>query len=78
MHDTCCCDRLAKANNSDDHAPRISVVIPLYNEEESIPHLRTALHEALDSSGYSYEIIIVDDGSKDKSFHFVPRVGFAG
>jgi glycosyltransferase involved in cell wall biosynthesis len=66
-------DRLAKANNSDDpaSAPRISVVIPLYNEEESIPHLRTALHEALDSSGYSYEIIIVDDGSKDKSFRLL-------
>jgi len=66
-------DRLAKANNSDDpaSAPRISVVIPLYNEEESIPHLRTALHAALDDSGYSYEIIIVDDGSKDKSFRLL-------
>ena len=52
----------------DSAAPRISVVIPLYNEEESIPHLRTALHQALESCGYSYEIIIVDDGSKDKSF----------
>lgn len=63
-------DQLASANNSDEpgSAPRISVVIPLYNEEENIPHLRAALREALDSSGYSYEIIIVDDGSKDKSF----------
>ncbi|MCX6048319.1 MAG: glycosyltransferase family 2 protein [Chloroflexi bacterium] len=54
--------------DQDGAAPRISVVIPLYNEEESIPHLRTALHQALESCGYSYEIIIVDDGSKDKSF----------
>ncbi len=63
-------DRLTAGNNMDGHtpAPRISVVIPLYNEEESIPHLRTALHEALENCGYSYEIIIIDDGSKDRSF----------
>lgn len=47
---------------------RISVVIPLYNEEESIPHLRTALTEALAHYGDSYEVIIVDDGSKDGSY----------
>ncbi len=64
-------ERPSSATHTLDHdgvAPRISVVIPLYNEEESIPHLRTALHQALESCGYSYEIIIVDDGSKDKSF----------
>lgn len=63
-------DRFTVDNNRAEHtpAPRISVVIPLYNEEESIPHLRTALHEALENCGYSYEIIIIDDGSKDKSF----------
>ncbi|MDQ3249200.1 MAG: glycosyltransferase family 2 protein [Chloroflexota bacterium] len=49
-------------------APRISVVIPLYNEEESIPHLRPALQAALDRCGYTYQVIIVDDGSKDQSF----------
>ena len=63
-------DRFTVDNKRVEHtpAPRISVVIPLYNEEESIPHLRTALHEALENCGYSYEIIIIDDGSKDKSF----------
>src|SRR5690606_29651890 len=48
--------------------PAISVVIPLYNEEESIPHLYEALTEALDAYGRPYEVIIVDDGSKDRSF----------
>lgn len=50
---------------------RISVVIPLYNEEESIPHLRTALTAALAQYGDAYEIIIVDDGSKDRSYHLL-------
>jgi glycosyltransferase involved in cell wall biosynthesis len=52
----------------DTQAPEISVVIPLYNEEESIPHLYAALTDAMDAHGRPYEIIIVDDGSKDKSF----------
>lgn len=50
---------------------RISVVIPLYNEEESIPHLRTALTESLAPYGDAYEVIIVDDGSKDRSYQLL-------
>ncbi|MEZ4859972.1 MAG: glycosyltransferase family 2 protein [Caldilineaceae bacterium] len=52
-------------------APRLSVVIPLYNEEESIPHLRTALTTALGHYGDDYEILIVDDGSKDRSYQLL-------
>ncbi len=52
-------------------APDISVVIPLYNEEESIPHLYTGLTGALDEYGRSYEVIIVDDGSRDRSFELL-------
>jgi len=48
--------------------PRLSVVIPLYNEEESIPHLRMALTAALERQGEPYEIIIVDDGSRDGGY----------
>ncbi len=48
--------------------PKISVVVPLYNEEESIPYLREQLVSALEQSGYTLEIIVVDDGSKDRSF----------
>ena len=50
------------------NTPRLSIVIPLYNEEESIPHLRTALTEALEHAGESFEMIVVDDGSRDNSF----------
>ena len=46
----------------------LSVAIPIYNEEESIPLLCEKLHEALEPIGKSYEIVLVDDGSKDRSW----------
>jgi glycosyltransferase involved in cell wall biosynthesis len=45
----------------------ISVVVPVLNEEENLPILHHCLTEALVGNGYSYEIIIVDDGSTDRS-----------
>ena len=50
---------------------RISIVIPLYNEEESIPSLRTALTAAMAPYGDTYEVVIVDDGSKDRSYQLL-------
>src|SRR3712207_1954292 len=44
-------------------APAVSVVVPLYNEEENVPILQRELEAAL--SGIEYEIIFVDDGSSD-------------
>jgi glycosyltransferase involved in cell wall biosynthesis len=49
-------------------APRLSVVIPLFNEVENIPPLYEEVSAALDALGDSYEVIIVDDGSNDGSF----------
>jgi glycosyltransferase involved in cell wall biosynthesis len=46
----------------------LSVIAPIYNEEESIPHLLAELHGALDPTNLSFEIILVDDGSADRSF----------
>ncbi|MCB0086302.1 MAG: glycosyltransferase, partial [Caldilineaceae bacterium] len=51
--------------------PEISVVIPLFNEEESIPALHQSLTAALESYGHPYEIIIVDDGSRDRSYELL-------
>ena len=51
-----------------DQTPAISIVIPLYNEEESISHLHQALDAAMTNLGAPAEVIIVDDGSKDRSF----------
>ena len=45
----------------------LSLVIPVHNEEESLPHLQQAIHAALDSLPHSWEVVYVDDGSKDSS-----------
>ena len=45
----------------------ISVVVPVLNEEESLPLLHESLTEVLSASDWSYEIIVVDDGSTDRS-----------
>lgn len=47
--------------------PRLSVVIPVFNEEASLPELFAQLYPALDALGRSYECIFIDDGSSDKS-----------
>jgi glycosyltransferase involved in cell wall biosynthesis len=52
----------------------ISVVVPVLNEEESLPLLHQRLTEALVSSGYGYEIIVVDDGSTDRSFEILEEI----
>jgi undecaprenyl-phosphate 4-deoxy-4-formamido-L-arabinose transferase len=47
--------------------PELSVIIPVYNEQAGLPALFARLYPALDALGTSYEIIFVDDGSKDRS-----------
>ncbi len=46
-------------------APEISIVIPVYNEEESLPLLAAEIHGAMSPLGLAYEVIYVDDGSTD-------------
>jgi len=48
-------------------APELSVVIPVYNEEEVLPALFARLYPALDALGRHYEIVFVNDGSRDRS-----------
>jgi glycosyltransferase involved in cell wall biosynthesis len=52
-------------------APDLSVVLPVYNEEESLPVLWPELREVLDGMGLCYEVIFVDDGSQDRSAEIV-------
>ncbi len=52
----------------------ISIVVPVLNEEESLPLLHQRLTEVLANSGYSYEIIIIDDGSTDRSFEIMRQL----
>ena len=46
--------------------PDLSVVIPIYNEEENVANLVREFREALNAWGRSYELILVDDGSTDR------------
>lgn len=49
----------------------ISVVVPLYNEEESLPELTGWIKKVMDNHHYSYEIVLVDDGSNDNSWQVI-------
>lgn len=49
----------------------ISIVIPLYNEEESLPELTAWIQQCLKDSEKTFEIILVDDGSRDKSWEVI-------
>jgi glycosyltransferase involved in cell wall biosynthesis len=49
----------------------ISLVIPLYNEEESLPELCDWIQQVVNKQQYSYEIILVDDGSTDNSWKVI-------
>ncbi|HAN7206629.1 glycosyltransferase, partial [Escherichia coli] len=48
---------------------KVSVVIPVYNEQESLPELIRRTTAACESLGKEYEILLIDDGSSDNSAH---------
>ncbi len=52
----------------------ISVVIPLFNEEESLPELAAWIDKVMFENKFSYEIIMIDDGSKDNSWQVVEEL----
>ena len=54
----------------------LSVVIPLYNEEESIPELTSWIERVCTGKGFSFEIIYVDDGSSDSSWSIIKDLAF--
>ncbi len=56
-------------NNSD-----ISIIIPLYNEEESIPELSEWIREVLSAHSFSFEVILIDDGSTDGSWSQIQKI----
>lgn len=49
----------------------ISVIVPLYNEEESLPELSQWIDKVMNTNNFSYEIIMIDDGSNDKSWKVI-------
>jgi glycosyltransferase involved in cell wall biosynthesis len=57
-----------------DSLIRYSVVVPFYNEQENIPPLYMKLTEVMDSIGDPYELVFVDDGSKDDTFKVLSEI----
>ena len=51
--------------------PQLSVVVPVFNEEASLPELLRRLGDALDAIGKPYEIVLVNDGSRDRSLELL-------
>lgn len=53
----------------------VSLVVPLYNEEESLPELCAWIKRVCDAEKLQYEIILLDDGSTDKSWEVIEELG---
>jgi len=67
-------EKLAAQQAADEIVLDVSVVVPVYNEVESLPHLIEAIASAIQPSGLSYQIICVDDGSKDGSAELLKQL----
>ena len=52
----------------------ISVVIPLYNEDESIPELYAWIERVMKQNNFSYEVIFINDGSTDRSWEIIQEL----
>ena len=52
----------------------ISVVVPLFNEEESLPELTAWIKKVMDKNNFTYEIMMIDDGSHDNSWKIVQQL----
>ncbi|MBI1884211.1 MAG: glycosyltransferase family 2 protein [Chlamydiae bacterium] len=55
-------------------SPELSIIIPLMNEEENIPELIPRVCEALNTLARSYEVILIDDGSTDRTWELLKKV----
>ncbi|MGG9972041.1 glycosyltransferase family 2 protein [Ferruginibacter sp. SUN002] len=52
----------------------LSIIIPLYNEDESLPELSAWIENVMQQNNYSYEIIMIDDGSNDNSWKVIEEL----
>lgn len=52
----------------------LSIVIPLFNEDESLPELHNWIVKVMTENNYTYEILFIDDGSKDKSWQVIEQL----
>jgi len=54
--------------------PRYSIVVPLHNEQENVTDLYDRLKHVMEVHGESFEIVMVDDGSRDRTFHLLREI----
>ena len=54
--------------------PNITVVVPLFNEQESLPELAAWIHRVMTKNQFSYEVIMVNDGSRDNSWEVIKKL----
>lgn len=66
-------DQAAETSQKKPRRVDVSIIAPIYNEEESVVPLISQVHAALSGTGLSYEIILVDDGSRDQSFQVMRK-----
>lgn len=52
----------------------LTIIVPLFNEEESLPELTAWIHRVIDPKGWKFEIIMIDDGSRDGSWDTITRL----
>jgi len=52
----------------------LSIIVPLYNEEESLPELTAWVERVMKENGYSFELIFIDDGSRDESWEVIRQL----
>jgi glycosyltransferase involved in cell wall biosynthesis len=55
----------------------ISILVPLFNEDESLGELTTWIAKVMDENKYSYEVLLIDDGSTDKSWKVIEELSVA-
>lgn len=55
----------------------LTIIVPLFNEEESLPELTAWIHRVIDPKGWKFEIIMIDDGSRDGSWDTVTRLAYS-
>ena len=52
-------------------AIQISVIVPVFNEEESLPELTQWIHRVMQEHQFSYEVLLINDGSTDRSWEVI-------
>lgn len=54
--------------------PTVSIIAPIYNEQDCLHELYRRIHEVMDQSGESWELVLVNDGSKDRSYEIIQEL----